>query len=72
MWYNEVKDYNFFKPGFAGNTGHFTQLVWKASSKVGHGLGAFKKDGFVHLYGVANYSPPGNYMSKFPDNVLKA
>ena len=28
-WYNEVGKYNFAKPGFSMQTGHFTQVVWK-------------------------------------------
>jgi uncharacterized protein YkwD len=34
-WYNEVQAYDFSKGGFSGSTGHFTQLVWKDTSKVG-------------------------------------
>ena len=26
MWYEEVKDYNFSRPGFSSKTGHFTQV----------------------------------------------
>ena len=26
LWYDEIKDYNYAKPGFAMNTGHFTQV----------------------------------------------
>lgn len=34
-WGDEGKDYNFRKPGFAEETGHFTQLVWLATVEVG-------------------------------------
>ena len=67
-WYNEIKNYNFNKPGFDMNTGHFTQLVWKSSIHVGFGLG-FSSDGKSY-YVVANYSPPGNVIGDFPNNVL--
>ena len=26
QWYDEIKDYNYARPGFAMNTGHFTQV----------------------------------------------
>ena len=28
QWYNEIKDYKYSKPGFAMNTGHFTQVLY--------------------------------------------
>jgi hypothetical protein len=42
-------------------TGHFTQLVWKGSKKVGFGLAS--KDGKDYV--VAEYDPPGNYLGEF-------
>ena len=27
-WYDEIKDYNYAKPGFASNTAHFTQVSY--------------------------------------------
>uniref|UniRef100_A0AC35TNF2 SCP domain-containing protein n=1 Tax=Rhabditophanes sp. KR3021 TaxID=114890 RepID=A0AC35TNF2_9BILA len=66
MWYDEVKLYNFNKPGFSGATGHFTQLVWKKSTKVGFGVTV--ANGIV--YTVCQYSPPGNYLGQFPQNVF--
>lgn len=35
MRYDEIDDYDFDKPGFGYNTGHFTQVVWQASTKLG-------------------------------------
>ncbi|KAK6350574.1 hypothetical protein TWF718_003763 [Orbilia javanica] len=33
--YTEVNNYDWNEPGFARDTGHFTQLVWKASKEIG-------------------------------------
>lgn len=66
-WYGEVKDYNYNNPGFSSQTGHFTQVVWKNSTKLGCGK-ATSVDGKVFV--VCNYDPPGNYLGQFPENVL--
>ncbi|CAD6564156.1 MAG: hypothetical protein TREMPRED_003894 [Tremellales sp. Tagirdzhanova-0007] len=34
-WANEVHDYDWSKPGFSLDTGHFTQVVWKSTSQIG-------------------------------------
>ncbi len=74
-WYSEIKDYDYTKPVFSGDTGHFTQVVWKGSTKVGCGaapgpatIEGTKYDGF---YVVCQYSPAGNVQGQFADNVLK-
>ncbi|XP_060743217.1 Golgi-associated plant pathogenesis-related protein 1 [Tachysurus vachellii] len=69
-WYSEIKDYNFSNPGFASNTGHFTQVVWKSSKEVGVGLATDGKTVFV----VGQYEPAGNISNPgyFKDNVLPA
>ena len=54
MWYNEVDEYDFSDPGFKSGTGHFTQVVWNDTKKVGFGTAG----NFV----VGRYSPPGNVM----------
>lgn len=64
-WYDEISKYNFGDKPIAG-TGHFTQLVWKGSEELGIGLA--KKGGKVVV--VANYSPPGNIIGRFKENVL--
>ena len=43
LWYEEVHEYDFDKPtGFSTRTGHFTQVVWKATTEVGCGLSQVK------------------------------
>lgn len=66
MWYGEVKDYNFANPGFSAATGHFTCLVWKATTHIGIGKAS------VGNYTVvcANYWPQGNIRGQYPQNVL--
>jgi len=74
-WYNEVKDYNYAVPQFASNTGHFTQVVWKASVGLGAGAASGLKviNGITYnaFYVVSQYSPAGNLMGAFAANVLK-
>ncbi|KAI9559394.1 hypothetical protein GHT06_016183 [Daphnia sinensis] len=68
-FYNEIKDYNFNSPGFSLKTGHFTQVVWKATKMVGVGKA---KSSRGTTYVVYNYYPPGNYQGQFAANVLPA
>ena len=48
-------------------TGHFTQVVWKGSRRLGVGVG-YADNGRKAIV-VANYDPPGNYLGQFPQNV---
>ncbi|MDJ0677490.1 MAG: CAP family protein [Calothrix sp. MO_167.B42] len=66
-WYDEDEDYDYNNPGFSSQTGHFTQVVWKNSTKVGCGK-AKSVDGKVFV--VCNYDPPGNVQGQFSQNVL--
>lgn len=65
-WYNEISKYNFQKPGFSPETGHFTSLIWASSTKYGIGYSNNGKTCIICF----NNSPPGNMMSKFKENVL--
>ncbi|ODM98569.1 Golgi-associated plant pathogenesis-related protein 1 [Orchesella cincta] len=67
MWYDEVQKYDYNRPGFSMATGHFTQLVWKNSQKLGFGYA--QSNGYTA--GVALYSPPGNYEGQYPANVQR-
>eukprot|EP00879_Flechtneria_rotunda_P015076 GHRR01015756.1.p1 GENE.GHRR01015756.1~~GHRR01015756.1.p1 ORF type:complete len:375 (+),score=118.02 GHRR01015756.1:504-1628(+) len=57
-WYNEVQQYNFNNPGWSGSTGHFTQLVWKGTTKMG--CGQNKMCSMVTY--VCNYKAAGNML----------
>ncbi len=65
-FYNEIKDYDFKKPVFSMSTGHFTQLVWRQSTKLGVGVTVGNDGSYV----VARYGPAGNMMGAFETNVL--
>jgi len=63
MWYDEIEIYDFKNPGFSSATGHFTQVVWKGSSKLGCGY----QGGNV----VCRYcKEAGNMSGAFEENVL--
>lgn len=70
-WYSEIKSYKYFgrEPNMDnfGEYGHFTQVVWKGSLRVGVGCGV--KGGSVI---VGQYAPAGNLIGDFKNNVLPA
>ena len=70
--YDEIKDYNFTDPTKSTGkvTGHFTQVVWKASTKLGIGKGTGKKGSMACNYVVARYAPAGNIRGEYKANVL--
>jgi len=61
-WGNEDADYN--STNFTCNDGkvcgHFTQVVWFNTAKIGCGKAAAPSDA-NQIYWVCNYDPPGNY-----------
>jgi len=71
--YEEIKDYNF-RSGKLKRTspgkliGHFTQMVWTTTNKLGMGI-AMNAAG-TKVYVVAHYSPPGNFVGAFTEHVL--
>ncbi|NET01369.1 MAG: secretion protein [Sphaerospermopsis sp. SIO1G2] len=74
-WYDEVSKYDYNNPGFSGETGHFTQVVWKSSTQLGCGAAKGVKtlggNQYNAFYLVCQYGPAGNVMGQFPANVLK-
>lgn len=63
-WYSEKKQYTYGKFRNGGPVvGHYTQLVWRNTEKVGMGM-ARSRDGKIFI--VANYYPAGNWIGQKP------
>lgn len=64
-WYDEVttpgfKAENIAPYVFTSGTGHYTQVVWAATTEVGCGWSYFREAGFVKNLLICNYSVGGN------------
>jgi uncharacterized protein YkwD len=66
-WYGEIEHYNFKRPGFSMEAGHFTQLVWVGTRRVGC---SSVECGGGELW-VCNYDPPGNMEGDYDRNVRR-
>jgi len=64
-WYEEYKNYNYKthkqidSKGVA--VGHFTQVVWNASTELGMGIAVREEGGFTKYFIVGRYRPGGNF-----------
>lgn len=67
LWYNDSLSYDFSNPGYKEGVGHFTQIVWKNSKKIGCGIAVDDKETY---YVTCHYYPAGNYLSQFAANVF--
>lgn len=61
-WGNEIKDYNYKKNTCSGVCGHYTQVVWKTTKRVG----CAKIECGGNDIWVCNYDPPGNWIGQKP------
>jgi len=62
-WYDEVKDFDashVSKYQFVSATGHFTQVIWAETSKVGCGFTMFQNQGMFQKLYTCNYGVGGN------------
>ncbi|KAI1816846.1 CAP domain-containing protein [Poronia punctata] len=69
MWGVEGEGYDFARPDFDHDTGHFTQLVWKDTTDVGCGWRVC--GGGKGLYLVCEYWPRGNVLGEFGEEVVE-
>lgn len=72
-WYAESAQYSYAHPGFSKATGHFTQMVWKSTKRLGCAYAICNgKNGTHGRLLVCEYSPAGNIMGKkyYIANVL--
>ena len=69
-WYDEIALYDYKHPAYSEETGHFTQMIWRDTKRLGVGV-ALSADG-REVYFVTNYYPAGNIINRgyFEKNVL--
>lgn len=49
---------------------HFTQIVWKSTTKVGVGMSSIQnEDGSIQTIVIAKYQRPGNMQGQFTSEV---
>ncbi|XP_039918332.1 glioma pathogenesis-related protein 1-like [Hirundo rustica] len=64
-WYHEVEYYTYNTNGCSKVCGHYTQVVWATSYKVGCAVHFCPKVTYTSILNAAhfvcNYGPPGNY-----------
>lgn len=64
-WYSEGDNFDYSSCNVYD---HFTQVIWKSTTKVGCG---YKKCGdYWGSYIICSYDPAGNYVGECPANVL--
>jgi uncharacterized protein YkwD len=70
MWEAEMQYYDPAKPEFSSKTGHYTQLVWKATNKIGAAIARLNDGSYLY---VLKFSPAGNIRdpNAFRQNVTK-
>ena len=74
-WAAEESKYNYAKEKFTEAAGHYTQLVWEATTSVGCGAvncSNSAENGANGWFLVCEYSPRGNVNGEFGLNVRKA
>jgi pathogenesis-related protein 1 len=72
LWAGEAADYDYASNGCSGVCGHYTQIVWRSSQRLGCGVAVcttgspWGSASPNWTYVVCNYDPPGNYVGQRP------
>jgi pathogenesis-related protein 1 len=78
LWESEIECYTFgaFQGGVNatcssacsryGGCGHYTQVVWRKTRRVGCGVAECMSGSTKRSYWVCNYDPPGNFIGQLP------
>merc|ERR1719491_2560835 len=75
-WYGEEPDWNYATHSSDGGvTGHFTQMVWKGTTKIGCAMNVncnnmWAQQGFKNNVVVCRYMQAGNYQGQYAANVM--
>jgi len=71
-WYSEIEHTDPYGvvTGHDPNTGHYTQVVWKDTTKLGCGLAWAEKFGRQGQFWLCQYGPLGNIGDQYVANVL--
>ena len=68
-WADEAAQYDYESNGCSAVCGHYTQIVWRDTARVGCGFAdcnPLQGAGFSGRYWVCNYDPPGNFVGEKP------
>uniref|UniRef100_A0A0N4ZN92 SCP domain-containing protein n=1 Tax=Parastrongyloides trichosuri TaxID=131310 RepID=A0A0N4ZN92_PARTI len=70
QWYYENSKYDYNKNEMVPGAKHFTQMVWKATKRIGCGYAQSSKFDDKY-YVVCRFYPKGNVEGKFKNNIQK-
>jgi hypothetical protein len=74
QWYEEAKKYNFEHSGYQDGTGHFTQVVWRDTQRIGCAFAACLNVPNMRGRLFCYYEPQGNIVNPgaFEQNVWRS